>query len=104
MNAPATKKDWEDFQIKLSKDIEMNMHKHLESVKKHQAEDLEKLRVERKQDKEDFQKMISPMLETYKNVGTLGKWFMAFLVFITVLAAAIVGSKQILEAAKSVFK
>lgn len=39
-------------------------------------------------------RMLKPISETYTSVSTLGKWFMAFMVFISILIGILLGLKD----------
>ncbi len=85
-----------------------NLHKQLDELKDNRIEDIEILRGERKEDMEAIKKLIEefssrmdPIISTYKNIGTFGRWIVAFLIFLTVLSGALLGSKNIAESVKS---
>jgi hypothetical protein len=55
----------------------------------------DKIEEERRKRHEEVMSKLEPLAETFRAASTMGKWIMAFLVFVSILIGILIGIKQL---------
>lgn len=74
----------------MQKALENRFDEKISLLRFARQDDLDKLRTERSEDIKKIMEMLTPLTDTYKTASTMGKWFMGFATFISIVVGIIV--------------